>query len=118
MENSRGLKLKFSYDKDKNEAYTKFRFQEYMQGYKKIIHGGFLFMLLDEVMAKACLFNDMQALTAKIEIRFKKPVYADEEIEVRGRIRDIRGKKITLSSGCIDKDGNARVSAEGLFIRV
>ncbi len=116
-ENSRGLKLKFSYDKDKNEAYTKFRFQEYMQGYKKIIHGGFLFMLLDEVMAKACLFNDIQALTAKIEIKFQKPVYANEEIEVRAKIREIRGKKITLSSGCIDEDGNARASAEGLFIR-
>ena len=59
--NSRGLGLKFSYDRDTNEAYTKFIFPEYMQGYKKIIHGGFLFMLLDEVMAKACLFNEIQA---------------------------------------------------------
>ncbi len=118
MENSRGLKLKFSYDRDKNEAYTKFSFQEYMQGYKKIIHGGFLFMLLDEVMAKACLFNDILALTAKIEIKFQKPVYANEEIEVRGKIREIRGKKIKLRSCCIDEDGDARASAEGLFIRV
>ena len=118
MENQIGLKLKFNYDRDKNEAYTKYRFQEYMQGYKKIIHGGFLFMLLDEVMAKACLFNDMQALTAKIEIKFKKPVYADEEIEVRAKIREIRGKKIKLSSSCIDENGDARASAEGLFILV
>ena len=115
--NSRGLNLKFSYDRDKKEAYTKFSFPEYMQGYKKIIHGGFLFMLLDEVMAKSCLFNDMQSLTAKIEIKFQKPVYANEEIEVRGTIREIKGKKIKLSSCCIDENGNTRVSAEGLFIR-
>ena len=116
--NSRGLKLKFSYDRDKDEAYTEFRFPEYMQGFKKIIHGGFLFMLLDEVMAKACLFNDMRSLTAKIEIKYHKPVYANEEIEIRGKILEIRGRKIKLSSCCTDENGNARVSAEGLFIRV
>ena len=75
-------------------------------------------MLLDEVMAKACLFNDTQALTAKIEIKYKKPVYADEVIEVRAKIREIRGKKIKLSSRCIDENGDTRASAEGLFIRV
>jgi acyl-coenzyme A thioesterase PaaI-like protein len=118
MENSRGLKLTFSYDPKNREAYTIYSFQEYMQGFQKIIHGGFLFMLMDEVMAKACLFSDLQALTAKIEIKFQKPVYADEEIEIRGKIEEIRGKKIKLSSCCIDKNGDTRASASGLFIRV
>ena len=116
--NSRGLKLKFSYDKDSEEAYISYSFQQYMQGFKNIIHGGFIFMLMDEVMAKACLFNDIQALTARIEIKFQRPVYADEEIEIRAKIREIRGKKIKLSSWCIDKNGDRRVSADGLFIQI
>ena len=117
-QNSRGLKLKFSYNRDQKEAFVKFSFPGYMQGYNNIIHGGFLFMLLDEVMAKVCLFNDLQAVTAKIEIKFQKPVYTDEEVEFRGKLREIRGKKIILSSCCIDGDGNTRVTAEGLFILV
>jgi acyl-coenzyme A thioesterase PaaI-like protein len=118
MENSKGLKLTFSFDKKNKEAYTRYSFQEYMQGYRKIIHGGFLFMLMDEVMAKACLYSDLQALTAKMEIKFQKPVYANEEIEIRGKIQEIRGKKIKLSSLCIDKNGDTRASANGLFIKV
>ena len=75
-------------------------------------------MLMDEVMAKACLFSDMQAVTARIEIKFQKPVLANEEMEIRGKIQEIRGKKIKLSSLCIDKKGETRASANGLFIRV
>jgi acyl-coenzyme A thioesterase PaaI-like protein len=118
MENSKGLKLTFSFDKKNKEASTRYSFQEYMQGFQNIIHGGFLFMLMDEVMAKACLFSDMQAVTARIEIKFQKPVLANEEMEIRGKIQEIRGKKIKLSSLCIDKNGETRASANGLFIRV
>jgi len=62
-ENSRGLKLKFSYDRDKNEAYTKFCFQEYMQGYKKIIHGGFLF----KIKLSSCCIDEDGDLRASAE---------------------------------------------------
>lgn len=118
IKNDKGLKLEFLYDEDTKEAYVKYSFHEYMQGYKRIIHGGFIFMLMDEVMAKACLYQSITAVSAKSEIRFKKPVYACEEIEVRGKILEIRGRKIKTVARCIDSEGEERASASCLFIRV
>lgn len=115
--NEHGLHLDFQHDAVRNEVFTTFSFEEYMQGYKTIVHGGFLSMLLDEVMAKACLYNDLTAVTAKFEIRFKKPVYIHEKLEFRGRISEIRGKKIYTESVCTGPEGGVRAQASALFIR-
>lgn len=114
--NDKGLKLDFSYEEEVGEVCAIWKPLEYMQGFKGIVHGGFIFMLLDEVMAKACLYKKIPAVTARIEIRFKKPVYVDEEMEVKGKILEIKGKKIKLWASCMDIKGIERVSAEGLFI--
>jgi acyl-coenzyme A thioesterase PaaI-like protein len=114
--NENGLQLDFQHDKERDEVYTSFSFEEYMQGYETIVHGGFLSMLLDEVMAKACLYHNLTAVTAKFEIRFKKPVYVHEKLEFRGRIGEIRGKKIYTESVCTGGEGDIRAQASALFI--
>jgi acyl-CoA thioesterase FadM len=75
-------------------------------------------MLLDEVMAKTCLQNNIEAVTARMDIRFKRPVYVNEEVLIRGKILEVRGKKVILTARCIDKLGKDRATAQGLFIRV
>jgi len=116
--NSLGFKLNFDYDKDKDEVYTIFKPQKYMQGYENILHGGFTSMLLDEVMAKVCLKKDIHGVTAKIEIKFKKPIFVNESVEFRGKIVNIKGKKILLKASCSDLNGEKKAEANGLFIRV
>ena len=117
-ENTQGLKLDFIYDEVSDEVYSLCNFKTYMQGYDRIVHGGFISMLLDEVMAKTCLYKNIEAVTARIDIRFKKPVYVDERVVFRGKTLEIRGKKIILSALCIDENGKERAHAQGLFIRV
>ncbi|MBA7659645.1 hypothetical protein ES703_67630 [subsurface metagenome] len=117
-ENSKGLRFDFLYDEVNDEVYSHCSFDDYMQGYEKIVHGGFISMLLDEVMAKICLYKKIQAVTARIEVRFKKPVYVDEEIVVYGKILEMRGKRISLTARCIDHKGEERALARGLFIRI
>ena len=104
-ENTQGLKLDFIYDEVSDEVYSLCNFKTYMQGCDSIVHGGFISMLLDEVMAKTCLYKNIEAVTARIDIRFKKPVYVDERVVFRGKILEIRGKKIILSALCIDENG-------------
>lgn len=117
-ENPQGLQLDFLYDEEAEEVYALCNFRKYMQGYDTIVHGGFISMLLDEVMAKTCLHNNIEAVTARMDIRFKRPVYVNEEVLIRGKILEVRGKKVTLTSRCIDKLGKDRATAQGLFIRV
>ena len=53
-----------------------------------------------------------------MDIRFKRPVYVNEEVFIRGKILEVRGKKVILTARCIDRMGKERATAQGLFIRV
>lgn len=89
-----------------------------MQGFEGIVHGGFISMLCDEIMAKACLAKNIIAVTGTLEIRFKKPVYVHEEIWFFGRVIEKRGKKIRLKARCSDRNGIEKATALGLFIEL
>jgi acyl-coenzyme A thioesterase PaaI-like protein len=115
-ENERGLQLDFQYDDQNDEMHTSCTFPSHMQGYSRIVHGGFISMLLDEVMAKACLYRDIIAVTVKFEIRFKKPIYVDEELRFRGHIVEVRGRKIKTEATCLDGSGELRAYASALFM--
>ncbi len=117
-ENKKGLNLTFVYEDTSDEMYTRCRFARHMQGYAGIVHGGFISMLLDEVMAKLCLQKEIQAVTGRLEIKFNKPVYVEEEVEFRAQFEDIQKKKVLLSAVCIDLKGSQRARAHGLFIRI
>jgi acyl-coenzyme A thioesterase PaaI-like protein len=117
-ENIHGLKLTFIYEDASDEIYTRCRFAKYMQGYSDIVHGGFISMLLDEVMAKMCLQRGIRAVTGKLEVKFNKPVYVEEEVEFRAQFEDIQKKKVLLLARCLDLNGVQHARAHGLFIRV
>src|SRR4030042_249329 len=66
-----GLKLKPVYDGEKVTA--EFTGGEFHQGWNKIVHGGIVYTLLDEVTAYAILCYGIDfGVTAKSEIRFKE----------------------------------------------
>lgn len=115
--NSRGMHLDFRYDPRENRVCASCTLQGYMQGYDRVVHGGFVSMLLDESMAKACLHRNLVAVTAKMEVRFSAPVYIDEVVRVCGRVDEVRGRRILASAVCTDETGTVRATAEGLFIK-
>jgi len=125
-ENKKGFKLDFNYSEQTDEVYTIFKPQRYMQGYEAILHGGFISMLFDEVMAKACLRKGITAVTAKIEVRFKKPIFINETLEFKGKIVKMKGRKIELRAVCLTgdglkdglKDGIEKAEANALFIKI
>ncbi|HUW42394.1 MAG TPA: hypothetical protein VMV90_15410, partial [Rectinemataceae bacterium] len=59
-DNEKGLHLVFSYPAE-GEAEATLLVPEYFSGWKRITHGGFLSMLLDEAMAHACLADQRSA---------------------------------------------------------
>ena len=116
--NKQGLCLDFYHDKEKQEVYPVWRPKSYMQGFDGVVHGGFISMVLDEVMAKVCLFNGKPALTVRIEVRFKRPVLVNEEVMVRGRYIETRGKRMELEARCTGKDGEEKALAKAVFLCV
>ncbi len=93
--NTHGLRLKFYADDEKGDVYTRTTPEKHLQGFPGILHGGIQCALVDEV-AFWTMFDRYKkiALTAKIDMEFLRPVGAASEIEVRGRVADVDGRKI------------------------
>lgn len=113
-ENPIGLHLEF---KETEDSYcTTFTPRPEHQGYDGIMHGGLVSTLLDEVMARYIYAKGYNAVTARLDVRFKKPTPIGQELTVRAKIAGKRGNmyevigEITLPDGTITAQGKATVA--------
>ncbi len=97
-----GLKVDF-FD-EQGVAKAEYKASSDFEGYKDILHGGIISALLDEVMIKAVIARDVLAVTASIEVKFKKPVKTGERLFLEGRILKDQGKIITTEGKALKED--------------
>jgi len=109
-----GLQLTFI---EKDEHYiTTFTAGPQHQGYDGIMHGGLVSTILDEVMARYLYAKGFNAVTAKLEVRFRKPTPIGQLLTITGKIAGKRGNmyelvsEITLPDGTITAQGKATVA--------
>ena len=95
--NTQGLRLKFFADDEKGVVFTRTTPEHHLQGFPGILHGGIQCALVDEV-AFWTMFDRHKkiALTTNIEMEFLRPVGAQSEIEVVGKISNEDGRKIRV----------------------
>lgn len=113
-ENPIGLKLEFT---EKEDQYsTTFIPGREHQGYDGIMHGGLVSTLLDEVMAGYIHMQGLNAVTARLEVRFRQPTPIGQQLTAtakvvsqRGKIYEVRGE-ITLPDGTVTAEGKATVA--------
>jgi acyl-coenzyme A thioesterase PaaI-like protein len=86
--NPQGLKLNFQLEN--NTLKTKFKFSKIYQGYKNIVHGGIIGLILDEVMVNLCLKLGYEAVSAEVNYRLKKPCFVGEEVEFKAWIKELK----------------------------
>ena len=100
-------------------ARTRFRAERRHQGWQGIVHGGILSSLLDEAMAKCLRLQGVDALTGRIDVRFRMPVPTGVTILAEARIVADRGRAIALEAAIVGADDGVRYcEAEGVCIRV
>ncbi|MBU4561751.1 PaaI family thioesterase [bacterium] len=116
--NERGLKLSFEFDREKKSIKTLFRPQEWQQGFGGIVHGGFLAILLDEVMVKLSYEVGIPAVTAEMNLRFKEPARIDRDIIVTGEIIRETKKIIYTKANAKYREGKIVAEAEGKLVKV
>ncbi|MFQ5523901.1 MAG: PaaI family thioesterase [Acidimicrobiia bacterium] len=95
---------------------ARFRPRAEYRGAGTTLHGGVAATGLDEVLVWAgLLVEQVLTVTGSLELRYRRPVYVDDEIELRGRVDERRGKRLRLS-GELMVDGEVRVEAAGLYL--
>src|SRR3989304_4518090 len=65
---------------------TEFTALKRYQGWKDIVHGGIIATILDEVMVNAAYLRKIVAVSAKLEIKLRKPAAVGERLIFHGRI--------------------------------
>jgi len=85
--NAHGLQLQFAVTPERDGVWAPFRPSRAHEGFAEIVHGGIVTAVLDEVMGWALFARGIWAVTATIEVKFRKPVAVDVTTRAIGRIR-------------------------------
>lgn len=79
-----GMKLDFFAASETKEVWTLTVGTIHHEGYQNILHGGFLAALLDAAMCQAVFYQNIEAVTADMKIRFLHEVPLNSELLVKG----------------------------------
>ena len=112
-----GLHLAFERDGEGGVA-TSYTPRPEDQGFPGIMHGGLLSLLLDEAMGWAMYADEVFAVTARMETRFRKQVVLTAPLNVRARIQRQRGRRIEVEATLTDSAGAVLVESSALFLRM
>jgi acyl-coenzyme A thioesterase PaaI-like protein len=87
------------------------------QGYEGVVHGGIVATALDEAMANLCHLRGREALTARLEIRYRRETPVGRRIVVSARVTGERGRIFTAEAMLALPDGTRLADARGIFVR-
>ncbi len=115
--NPNGLRLNFEIDKERQTLKTIFMASPTFQGWDGIVHGGIISTLLDEATAKLVYELGYPAVTASLEIRFKKPAPILEPLHVFGEITELSKRLIRTKARITKEDGTILATGISTFLR-
>jgi len=118
LENPIGLRLVF--EEDEERVWAKFTPREEHQGFPGILHGGLTGTLLDEVMGRCLMVGGEERwmLSAKLEVRYRKPIPIGEPLTVMGEVVQDRGRLIETRGEIRLSDGCLVAQARGTYIQI
>ena len=110
--NTKGLQLEFSFDKQDQCIETTFVPSDDYQGWQGVVHGGIIATLMDECMAKLAQFMGYRVVTASLNMRFKDVAKTNEPLSVRGEITKLSKKLIYSKAAVKGEDGKVIAEAQ------
>ena len=109
--------MSFEIDHKKQTLKTRFVASPTFQGYDGVIHGGIISTLLDEAMAKLAYELGYNAVTATMEVRFKKPALILEPLLVYGEITEVNQRLVRAKSRVAKEDGTVLATASATLVK-
>lgn len=118
MENPIGFKVVF--EEENKRVWAEFTPKEEHQGFPGILHGGLIGALLDEAMGR-CLMaggEERWMVSARLEVRYKKPIPIGEPLTVMGEIVQDRGRLVETRGEIRLSDHSLAAQAKGVYIQI
>jgi acyl-coenzyme A thioesterase PaaI-like protein len=114
-ENPASLGLRFTVDGDRVRA--SFRLDQRHEGAPGFAHGGALATALDDTIGTLQVLLRRPAVTAKLEVDYRRPAFLHRDFEIESWVEKIDGRKLHLA-GEIRDDGEIIAEARALFVEV
>jgi len=84
-------------------------------GYEGLVHGGIIAALVDDALANVWFVRGQEALTARIEVRFRRGVRPGERLVVTARATGSKAGLATARAEVARADGEVVAEGTGLL---
>ncbi|GAC1444529.1 MAG: PaaI family thioesterase [Vulcanimicrobiaceae bacterium] len=110
-----GLHMTFATADDRSVA-SRLTIPQRFQGWRDVVHGGVVALVLDEAMAYAAGAHGYLGVTGDLKLRFRQPVTVGVPLVVRARVRWQRRTVLSIEATLHDEAETLLASAEGSFV--
>lgn len=114
--NAEGLRIEF--EVDGKRAIGRFTPRESHVGFPGVAHGGIAAAAMDEAMGWAMYAAGAWAMTARMEVRYRRPLTIGEEVVITAEVTRDRGKRLEAEARIESASGEKIAEATGLFLRM
>jgi acyl-coenzyme A thioesterase PaaI-like protein len=115
--NPDGLHLKFELE-GTSGVRTSYIIAERFQGFAGIAHGGILATILDECMVNSVWLRGSAAITARLEVRLRRPVRVGERVSFHAEVVRETSHRFQVISHATGADGTVVADGKALLIKV
>lgn len=114
--NPSGLRMKFYADED--SVFSWLSVPNHLCGWNKLVHGGVLSTILDEVMSWTAMYRLKNiTVTKTMAVEFLKPVFVGNRLRAEGRMKDVRRQRDAEMEGFIyNENGEVCARSTGSFV--
>jgi acyl-coenzyme A thioesterase PaaI-like protein len=115
-QNERGLHMEFR--REGEHTICDYTPCDYQQGYPGRMHGGLVATVIDEAMGWAVYGAQQWGATARLNVRFRQPVYLDRTLRIEAWVTNNRSRLIELRAEVRDATGALLAEGEGTFMKL
>jgi uncharacterized protein (TIGR00369 family) len=114
--NPSGLQMKF-YTQD-SSVFSRLTVPDHLCGWDRLVHGGVISTILDEVMSWTGIYLLKQiTMTKSMTVDFIKPVYINSELKAEGLVLEKTGKHEALLEGRLyNQEGTLCARSRATFV--
>ena len=96
--NVRGLRLQFELDHEKRRLKTRWVPTKDLQGYRDIVHGGMVGLVLDEMMVNLLWTLQEPSVTADLTLKLRLPARVNEPLDCESWIVEQAGRIFRMAA--------------------
>lgn len=116
-DNPMSLQLSALYDERQRTAESWLTVPHYTSGSLGIMHGGFIALLLDEIMGKVLTGMGIKAPTRQLQVEYLRPVPIGRYVHVKASYRDGEGRAHTVVGSISDAESDRLLArGEAVFV--